>query len=410
MVAALTGVFGADRIELVEDVVQEALLAALRHWRFHGVPENPRAWLVRVARNRALDVLRREAALMRKAAHVREWAEQAATEPSSTRSGAAGGGGFDEIHDDVLRMMFICCHPAIPRDARVALTLKTVGGFGVSEIARAFLCSRQAVAQRIVRARRGLREQRPAFELPPAEELSARLDSVLDVVYLMFNEGYAAHEGERLIRSDLMAEAMRLAALLLQSSATARPKVHALLAMMCFHAARSAARTGALGELVLLDEQDRTRWDRRLIAGGFQHLRAAADGEELTAYHLEAGVASCHAAAESFSATDWGRIVGFYDQLAEIAASPVVMLNRAVATAMAAGVEAGLAELGRIADRGELKDYYLLPATRGELLRRAGRVVEAAEAFRAALRRPCSEPERRLIALRLERCHEALGR
>jgi RNA polymerase sigma-70 factor (ECF subfamily) len=301
-------------------------------------------------------------------------------------------------------MMFICCHPAIPSDARVALTLKTLGGFGVSEIARAFLCSRQAVAQRIVRAKRGLREQRPAFELPAAVELSARLDSVLDVIYLMFNEGYAAHEGEQLIRADLMAEALRLAALLLRTPATRRPKVHALRAMMCFHTARSAARTGPLGELILLDEQDRSRWDRRLIATGFAHLRAAAEGDELTAHHLEAGVASCHAAADSFERTDWGMILGYYDQLAKLAPSPVVSLNRAVAVAMTRGVDAGLAELVAIQKHDALKGYYLLPATRGELLRRAGRSLEAADAFRSALNHACSEPERRLIAARLAEC------
>ena len=270
MVAALTRVFGAENLALAEDVVQESLVQALRAWPFGGVPENPGGWLMRVAKNRALDLLRRETNLARKEEAIRGWSASLSLEDSQ-----------GEAMDDQLRMIFICCQPAVPREARVALTLKTVGGFGVPEIARAYLAREATIAQRLVRAKRKIQEIRPPFEVPPPAELPAALDSVLEALYLMFNEGYAASAGEELVRQDVCAEAIRLARLVAEHPSLDVPKAHALAALLLLQAARNSARVDLEGNLLLLSEQDRDLWDQPRIAAGFHHLERAARGPEL---------------------------------------------------------------------------------------------------------------------------------
>ncbi|MCB9833098.1 MAG: sigma-70 family RNA polymerase sigma factor [Planctomycetes bacterium] len=396
MVASLVRVFGSEHIELAEDVVQESLLRALRIWPFRGIPAEPEAWLMRVARNRALDLLRRDQAFRER--------EAAIAAARSLGVDDEPGRPPDELTDDQLRLMFTCCHPSLAATARVALTLKTVCGFGLSEIARAFLVAEDAIAQRLVRARRDIRDRGIPLGLGGAEDVAARLPSVLEAVYLLFNEGYAAHEGDALLRRDLIEEALRLGALLLREESTRLPEVHALMALMLFQASRSAARVDPAGEILLLEEQDRRSWDRRMIGRAFHELELAMRGDELTRFHLEAGIASCHALPRTWQDTDWRRVLDYYDLLLEIRPDPVVALNRAVALALAEGLERGLEALDGLAREPILRSYYLLPAARAELLRRAGRFAAAAAAFRQALALRASEPERRLLERRLADC------
>lgn len=394
MVATLVRVLGPRHIDLAEEVVQEALLKALQLWAYKGVPDNPSAWLIQVAKNRALDLLRREASLQEKSEEiVRAFAAQEIFANQRNES--------EQALDDTLAMVFMACHPSLAREARVALTLKTVGGFGTGEIARAFLAKEPTIAQRLVRAKRLIRDEAISFELPSAKEMSARLDSVLEVIYLMFNEGYAAHSGENLVRADLCDEAIRLCSLLVRHAATNLPKSHALLSLMLFQAARLSARVGAGGELSLLAEQDRSLWNRRLIAIGFHYLDSSAAGEEFTEYHLQAAIASCHAAAASYELTDGKQIVRLYDLLIGLNPSPVIALNRAVAIAKHRGAEAALREIEKIISHPALQHYYLLPATLGELWQELGETRKAADNFRQALRCPCSEPERRFLQKKL---------
>jgi RNA polymerase sigma-70 factor (ECF subfamily) len=408
MVATLTRMLGPQNLSLAEEVVQDALVRAIETWPHRGVPENPRGWLMQVARNRALDCLRRDATRARKAgvlaaepvnapAAIASMAPMAPTTPANPLDPDASGS------DDTLVMILMCCHPALAREAQVALTLKTVGGFSVDEIARAFLLRPAAVAQRLVRAKRLLRERRIAFELP-ARGLGARIGSALETMYLMFNEGYAATAGDDLVRSDLCGEAVRLATILADHPATSLPEVHALLALMLFQASRLPARCDAEGALVLLADQDRRRWDRALIGRALGHLERCAAGERATAYHLEAGIAACHAMAPSYAATDWAQILALYDDRLALAPSPVVVLNRAVALSMVQGPRAGIAALAEVADDPHLRDYYLLPATLADLWLRCDDRQTAAAHYRRALELPCSEPERRFLLRRLAAC------
>ena len=300
-------------------------------------------------------------------------------------------------------MIFLCSHPAISRDARVALSLKTVSGFSVEEIARAFLADPSTVAQRLVRAKKQIREANIRFELPSMRELAERLDSVLEAIYLLFNEGYAAHAGGDLIRQDLCAEALRLALLVAQSPIS-DPRAHALVALLALQGARFPARIDENGEMVLLEDQDRSKWDLHLIALGFQHLAASAEGEVVTTYHVQAAISSVHAHAKRAEDTDWEYILVLYDDLMSLNPSAIVALNRAVAVWKVHGADAALRELDEIAEHPALADYYLLPATRGRLLAERGEFEQAAECFREALRRKCSEPERRFLLRKVAEC------
>jgi RNA polymerase sigma-70 factor (ECF subfamily) len=389
MVAVLTRLLGTEHLGLAEDVVQEALIKALRTWPFRGVPDNPGGWLMQVAKNRALDLLRRDANLARKEDDLRGWTA-ALTNPSVERD--------DESLDDQLRMIFICCQPAVPRDARVALTLKIVGGFGAPEIARAYLAKEATVAQRLVRAKRKIQEIRPPFEVPSPAELPAALDSVLEALYLMFNEGYAASAGEELVRQDVCAEAIRLARLVAEHPSLDLPKAHALAALLLLQAARNPARVDPEGNLLLLSEQDRDLWDQSKIAAGFHHLDRAARGAEMSVYHLEAGIAASHLAPGE---TDWPYVLQLYDDLVALKPSPVVALNRAVALAMVEGPEAGIAAVEAIQDEPALSRYYPLPVTLGELYARAGDEERAAACFRKALEMESPEPVRRRVQERV---------
>lgn len=393
MVAALTRVFGAADLDLAEEVVQEALARALQRWPFHGVPDDPEAWLLAVARNRALDRLRR-----RGTAQSKEEALGRAIEAAAAGAGEPPPEPYlaGEPSDDQLRLLFLCCHPALSRDARVALTLKAACGFGVDEIAAAFLDKPATVAQRLVRAKRTLRERRPSFELPPPARLATRLDSVLEVLYLLFNEGYAAHGGGPLVRAELCQEALRLAARLARLPATARPEVHALLALMLFQSSRLPARVDGAGRLVLLADQDRELWDRRAVAAAFRHLERAATGDRETPYHLQAAIASHHVAAASPETTDWPAILVLYDRLLELQATPVVALNRTVAVARVEGPAAALAATDAL-DPEALAAYAPYHATRARLLADLGRPAEALAACRRAAELACSEPERRFL-------------
>jgi RNA polymerase sigma-70 factor (ECF subfamily) len=399
MLATLARILGLQDWDLAEEAVQEAMLQALRKWPFQGIPANPRAWLGEVARNKAVDLLRRRSLARRHEGEVEKRLLE--REAALAQAGPALGEGGQGIDDDQLAMMFACCHPALNPPARLALTLKAVGGFSVAEIARAFLAEEAAVAQRLVRAKRLIQEQGIALNLPAPDELPARLDSVLQAIYLLFNEGYLSHQGEDLVRRELCTEAIRLCGLLLARPDTAPPKVHALCALLCLQAARLPARVDSQGDLLLLADQDRTLWDQELLARGFAHLERAAEGEELSPYHLQAGIAAVHSAASSFEMTDWAQLLTWYDHLLTVEPTPVAALNRAIVLSMVAGPEAGLAALEPLSAEPALRHYYLLPAARADMLRRLGRPREAARCYRQALEERSTEPERRFLFKRL---------
>jgi RNA polymerase sigma-70 factor, ECF subfamily len=396
LVAQLCRALGPDRLDLCEDVVQEAVLRALRTWPASGVPDDPAAWLFRVAKNAAFDALRRR----RIGDRVLE--RFAATQPDA----AAAPAEAPTIADDTLRLLFVCAHPDVPADARVPLLLKTVCGLGTGAIARGLLLGEAAVAQRLSRAKARL-QQGARFALPEAHELPARLDLVQQALYLLFNEGYRAHGGATLQRCDLVDEAIRLQALLLERDDLTSPAGHALLALMLLQGARTKARCDEHGDLVPLAQQDRSRWDRRWIAAGFSHFRRSIGGATRTAFHVEAAIASVHAVAPSYADTDWAQILAHYDELVALAPSPVVQLNRAVAVGKVHGAAAGLQALAGLADDRAFADYALLWAVTAQLHWERGAHAAAATALRTALGQPMSDPERRLLERRLAACERA---
>jgi RNA polymerase sigma-70 factor (ECF subfamily) len=400
LVSILTGIFGTHRLQLAEDVVQEALIRAMKVWPFHGVPENPPAWLLRTARNLALDQIRRESNFREKLPEIVTEVEQ--------RLGGTGEASDEEgaFHDDPLRLMFVCCHPVLPREVQSALALKTLCGFSPAEIAKAFLITEAAVAKRLTRARQRLRDRQLPFEIPVGQELEARLGGVHGILYLLFNEGYKASQGEEIIRAELCAEAIRLGEVLVGHPTGNTPATHALLALMLLSAARLPGRVDADGNLYRLEEQDRSRWDRAMIERGIRHLGRSAAGEDLSEYHLQAGIAACHSLAADDAATDWPRILSLYDRLMEVHPSPVIALNRAVAAAKVHGPDAGIRAVAEIADRDRLENYHLLHAVLGELEMKRNGLPAAAVHFRRALDLAETKPERVFIADRLEVCLE----
>src|SRR6266480_3161678 len=399
MVATLTRIFGIEHLNLAEDVVQEALGRALQTWPYRGIPENPSAWIMRASRNLALDVIRREKVFRGKETEIARLIE-------------AGGSATpeavifseNEIADDRLRMMFVCCHPVIPPEAQVALALKTLCGFSVTEISRAFLTTEAAVAKRLTRAKQKIQEAQVPFEIPVGDELTRRLDSVLQSLYLLFNEGYKASGGDKLVREELCREAIRLAELLAQHRAGNQPQTHALLALMLLNAARLAAREDREGNLLRLQEQDRTRWNQAMIARGISHLRESAAGDAASEYHLQAGIAACHAMAIHYESTDWDRILSLYDRLTEFDDSPVIALNRAVAVASVRGPKVGLDAVRSIRGREKLSSYYLLYAVIGDLEMRLNNREAAAQEFRKAFELAETKSERAFLLKRLQRC------
>lgn len=388
-------------VGLAEELAQDALLAALEQWPRTGLPEKPAAWIMTAARNRGIDQLRRAKYVERRSTMLHD--------PDLTGGLEEDPALEQEISDDVLRLMFIACHPVLSMDARAALTLRLLAGLSVPEIARAFLTSETTIQQRIVRAKRTLQEARVPFDLPRNEDRSARLASVLEVIYLVFNEGFTATSGERWLRPELCEEALRLGRMLAEINPN-ESEVHGLVALMEIQASRNRARVGPHGEPVLLLEQNRAQWDPLLIARGLAALeRAEQLAGALGPYALQAAIAACHARARSPEETDWVRIVALYDALAQLAPSPIVTLNGAVAVAMAYGAAAGLEIVDALQEDGRLASYHLLPSVRGDLLRRLGRLDEAREEFSRAAALTRNERERELLLERVAACERPGG-
>ena len=383
-------------VGVAEDLAQDALLAALESWPRTGVPDNPGAWLMATAKNRAIDLARRAQTYERKREEVAHELGLLMAMDGADLAAEAD----DQIGDDMLALMFTCCHPSLSTEARVALTLRLLGGLTTAEIASAFLVGEPTVAQRLTRAKRTLREARADFEVPAGPALRARLPDVLEVVYLIFNEGYAASSGDRWVRRELCEEALRLGRILTEL-APAEPEAHGLIALLEIQASRFDARLGPDGEAILLLDQNRLRWNSLLIVRGLAALKRAEDlPAPLGPYGLQAAIAACHARALEPGDTDWVRIAALYEALAAVSPSPVVELNRAVAVGMAFGPEIGLALLERIAAEPALRDYHLLPSVRGDLLARLGRGEEAAAEFRRAAELTDNAPERSLLLRR----------
>lgn len=375
--------------DLAEEALHDAFATALATWDRDGTPARPREWLVSVGRFKAVDTLRRRKRFDASLAAIAERIEAAAAETPEP----------DDLGDDRLRLVFTCCHPALGAEAQVALTLREVCGLTTEEIARAFLAAPSTLAQRIVRAKAKLRDAGVPYEVPSHAELPARLDPVLRVIYLVFNEGYAASSGASLTRADLSAEAIRLARLVVERLPD--PEATGLLALLLLHDSRRAARASPEGEIVLLDDQDRSRWDRAAIAEGCALVEQALRSRRFGPYTLQAAIAAVHAEAPSAAETDWAQIVGLYDVLARVTPSPVVALNRAVAVAMRDGPSIGLALVDALLARGELSDYLPAHAARADLCRRLGRMTDAASSYARALALARQEPERRFLAERL---------
>jgi RNA polymerase sigma-70 factor (ECF subfamily) len=397
LIAGLTRI--VRDVSVAEDLAQDALVAALEQWPESGIPDNPAAWLMATAKRRGIDALRRRVTLERKQELIGRELQilQQLDQPDLAAQ-------VDDVEDDVLRLVFMTCHPVLSREARVALTLRLLGGLSTPEIARAFLVSEGTVAQRIVRAKRTLAEARVPFEVPGRDELADRLSAVLEVIYLVFNEGYAATAGEHWIRPALCEDALRLGRIL-AALMPREPEVHGLLALMELQASRLRARVGPYGEPVLLADQDRSRWDRLLVQRGLAGLQRAVElSRALGPYSLQAAIAACHARARTFEATDWARIVALYDALTALTGSPVVELNRAVAVAMAFGPDAGLELVDALTTEPALSGYHLLPSVRGDLLVRLGRLGEAREEFVRAADLCDNDPERELLLSRALAC------
>lgn len=395
LTSALTRFFGSAHLELAEDVVQDTLMKAMHEWPFKGIPDDPVAWLHRVAKNGAIDKLRRDA---RGAALLKEHAPLLRSEWSLVIS-VNEGLREEAIADDQLRMFFACCHPSMPAEHQIALVLKTLCGFGVPEIARAFVTNEETINKRLYRAREAFRAI-GTLELPQGAALHVRMEPVLASIYLLFNEGYNSTRHQDLIREDLIEEALRLADMLTRNPATDTPEVHALLALMIYHAARSDARTDANGNIILLADQDRSKWDRALIALAGRHLDSAVRGGWSSAYHIEAAIAGLHANAATFASTDWAGIAALYDRLLVLKPNDIVRMNRAIAIGQANGPEVGLSELRAITG---LKDSHLYHAAVGDLLHAMGNTTEARAAFRNALQLAPSPQERALMTRKSER-------
>lgn len=379
--------------DLAEECAQEAFATALERWVRDGIPDKPGAWLTTTARHRAIDRLRREAMGAAKLREVAAMADDVVPEYSWDEDAA--------VPDDRLRLIFTCCHPALALEARVALTLRTLAGLSTAEIARAFLVPEQTMQKRIGRAKQKIKNAAIPYRVPPAQLLPERTPAVLAVLYLLFNEGYSATAGTDLVRRNLSAEAIRLTRVLVHLMPD-EPEASGLLALMLLHDARSAGRQDDAGQLIPLEEQDRSRWDTKTVASGTDVLERALRRREPGPYQIQAAIAACHATARDAQDTDWPQIAGLYEQLARFVPSPVVRLNQAVAIGMAEGPEAGLLLVDELVASGDLADYHLLPATRADLLRRAGRLTEATAAYREALTQATTDAERAFLQRRIE--------
>ena len=398
---ALLRLLGMHNLALAEDVAQEAMLRALRTWSMGGVPPNPSAWITQVAMNLAKDALRHRKMATGKEAALITHHEQTAPTPAVAWETA------QEIRDDALRLMFVCCHPAVAPDAQVVLALKVLCGFSTAEIARAFLATESAIEKQLTRTKQRIHDAGIGFEIPEGADLAPRLDGVMAALYLLFNEGYKASSGDRLLREELSNEAIRLTSLLLAHPVGRTPRAHALLALMLLTAARFPSRLDENGALLRLLDQDRSKWDHALIERGLLHLVAAAEGTELSEYHLQAGIAATHCTALDYASTDWDRILRHYDELNRLKPSPIVALNRAVVVAHLHGPQAGLEAIAEIPQRDRLESHYLLHAVTGEMHWRLKDERAAAGCFRRALALAHVGPEQIYLTRMLERSEQA---
>jgi RNA polymerase sigma-70 factor (ECF subfamily) len=385
--------FGPQNLQLAEDVVQDTLLKAFNSWKINGLPQNPSAWLFTVARNKAVDVLRQQKRQLEVSKNLQSEYSLVPTvqELVNTKT----------IDDDQLRMMFVCCHPALSTEAQVSLILKTLCGFSVTEIAKAFVTGYDTIEKRLTRARQSFRDNNVRFELPPVAELDNRLDSVLLAIYLLFNEGYNSTQHEDLIRKDLMHEAMQLCQLILRSSFVDHANVHALLSLICFTASRNEARLDANGDILILKRQDRSKWNRALIEKAIHHLELSAEGESVSKYQLEAGIAYEHARATTYEQTNWQNILRCYDLMCKFYPSPVVELNRAIVISEISGAAEGIKAIEGISNLSALKKYYLLPATLGELHGQLKNQEAAKAYFAEAILLTHSAAEKKLLEQKL---------
>jgi RNA polymerase sigma-70 factor (ECF subfamily) len=405
MVAVLTRLFGAGNLDLAEDTVQDALIEALSHWKYEGVPANPSAWLFRVAKNKALNHINRGKYQRQYASDVAhylqsEWTAEPALDHLFSEQ---------EILDDQLRMLFTCCHPAISPDSQVALALKTLCGFSIPEIAKAFLTTEENIHKRLVRARQKIRDDQLPFEVPPVRELEERISAVLETVYLLFNEGYSASTGNDLIRYELCEEAIRLAAIMEEHPAIQnKPAIYSLLALMQLNASRFKARQDSEGNLLTLAEQDRSLWDQALVQKGMINLGKSSFGDHISAYHILATISACHCTAPGFESTDWKTILSLYDHLLQIDNSPLVLLNRAIALSQLSGPEKALDELQRIKNDPSLRAYHLLYSTEAEFYIRLSRFNEAVHCLEKAITLSSLEPEKLLLQKKLNSCKEKI--
>ncbi|HXB90742.1 MAG TPA: sigma-70 family RNA polymerase sigma factor [Puia sp.] len=396
MIAVLTRIFGIHNLELVEDTVQETFLKALQLWKYRAVPDNPSGWLMQVARNRTIDLIRRQQ-------HLADISEELTMRILSETENTIQQLFLDtEIADSQLRMIFTCCHPALSMEDQVALTLKTVSGFSVQEIARALVSSDSAIQKRLYRAKEYIRTHRIPFEIPAGLALNQRLEAVYTVLYLLFNEGYHSLKADELIRHDLCAEAMRLCNLLTENKVGAKPSTFALLSLMCFQASRFDSRIGEEGTIILLQQQDRSKWDRGLIRMGYHFLNQSSTGDELSVYHIESAIAAEHCLSADFASTNWQALLCLYDHLLERKPIPIVQLNRSVILAETAGVEAAIDTILDIPDIAELLErHHIYSVVLGELYRRAGNIPEAGRLLEKAYTLTPSLAEKKLLREKL---------
>jgi RNA polymerase sigma factor (sigma-70 family) len=397
LISVLTRIFGPHNLELAEDVVQDTLIKALENWKINGIPQNPSAWLFTAARNKALDVIRRER-------HHKEFAVEISPLLKSEYSAGETIRQFvneNEIDDEQLRMMFICCHPSIAEDAQIALILRTLCGFSIAEIARAFITNDENINKRLYRARQQFRDEKIAFAFPGKQDLKERLTNVLVAIYLIFNEGYNSTTHDSLVREDLVEESLRLTKMLTEHPVTRQPESLALLALLCFQSARLKGRLDESGNLLQLRMQNRQTWDQSLIEQGAMYLRAASQGDAVSSFHLEAAIAYEHCSAKSFDQTDWQRILQTYDWLNQIKPDPLIALNRLIVFGELHGAEIALKESETLKDKEVLKSYYLYPAILGEWNSQIGQKATAKMFFEQAIQLTQSKAERNLLSQKI---------
>ena len=398
LVSVLTRIFGTHNLMMAEDAVQDVLLKAIEHWQEQGIPENPGAWLYRATRNRAIDIVRKNRRQQTFATDINVLLDSEYTTAVTLDECFKE----TEIRDDMLRMMFACCHPAISREGQISLVLKTLNGLSVAQIARAFITSPDAIEKRLYRARLAFRENNASLEIPGGKALHERLDNVLETIYLLFNEAHSASYHDSLTREDLAYDCIRLSSLLTEHEATSLPRTHALLALLCFHTARLSSRVDEHGDLQLMRDQNRGLWDKDIIEKGVWHLNRAATGEVISRYHIEAAIAYEHCKAGTYEDTDWKMILSYYDLLARLSPSPVVLLNRAIAVRELEGPQAALDIIRNIPGIDYLQNYYLLHAILGELNAQTGKREKAKTHYEKALRLAVSGAERKFIQQKLD--------